>query len=37
MQMVRQDADGVRFERLARLNRKINLPQVLDLLDKQLA
>jgi hypothetical protein len=37
MQMVRQDADGVRLKRPARLNRMINLPQVLDLLGKQLA
>ena len=37
MEMVRQDSDGVRCERQARLNRTINLPQVLDMLDKQLA
>src|SRR5438132_13883222 len=35
--MVRQDADRVRCERQARLNLTINLPQALDILDKQLA
>jgi hypothetical protein len=37
MEMVRQDADGVRFERQARLNRAIDLPQAFDMLDKQFA
>ena len=37
MEMVRQDADGVRFERQARLNRAIDLPQALDMLDEELA
>src|SRR5262245_24589301 len=37
MEMVRQDADGVRFERQARLNRAINLPQALYMSDKQVA
>jgi hypothetical protein len=37
MEMVRQDADGVRCERQALLNLTINLPQALDMLDKQLA
>src|SRR4029453_7723974 len=37
MEMVRQDADGVRCKQQARLNRTINLPQALDMLDKQLA
>jgi hypothetical protein len=33
--MVWQDADGVCFERQARLNRTISLPQAVDILDKQ--
>jgi hypothetical protein len=37
MEMVREDADGVRFERQARLDRAINLPQASDVLDKKLA
>ena len=37
MEMVWQNADGVGFERQARLNRTINLPQALDMLDKQFA
>jgi len=37
MEMVRQDADGVRLERQARLNCAIDLPQALDMLDKQFA
>jgi len=37
MEMVWQDADGVRCERQARLNRTIDLSQALDMLDKQLA
>jgi hypothetical protein len=37
MEMVRQDTDGVRFERPARLNRTINVSQALDMFDKQLA
>ena len=37
MEMVRQDADGISFERQAQLNRAIGLPQALDVLDKQLA
>jgi len=37
VEMVRQDADGIRYERQAHLNRTINFPQVLDVLDKQLA
>jgi hypothetical protein len=37
MEMIRQDADCVRCEWQAGLNRTINLPQALDLLDKQLA
>ena len=35
MEMVRQDADGVCFERQVRCNRTINLPQAIDMLDKQ--
>jgi hypothetical protein len=35
--MVRQDADSICCERQAHLNRTINLPQVLDMLDKQRA
>ena len=35
--MIRQDADGVRCKRQARLNRTIDLPQALDMLDKKLA
>jgi len=37
MEMVRQDADGVRFERPARLYRTINLPQAFDMFDKEFA
>jgi hypothetical protein len=37
VEMVRQDADGVRFERQARLERTINLPQAFDMFDKKLA
>jgi hypothetical protein len=37
VEMVRQDADGIRCERQAHLNRTINFPQGLDMLDKQLA
>jgi hypothetical protein len=37
MEMVRQDADGVRFEWQARLERTINLPQAFDMFDKKLA
>jgi hypothetical protein len=37
MEMVRQDADGVRFEWQARLDRTINLPQAFDMFDKKLA
>jgi len=35
--MIRQDADGVRFEWQARLDRAINLPQAFDMFDKELA
>ena len=37
MEMVRQDADSVRFKWQACLDRTINLPQVFDVLDKKLA
>ena len=37
MEMVWQNADGAGFERQARLNRAIDLPQALDMLDKQVA
>ena len=37
MEMVRQDADSVRFERQALLDRTINLSQVRDMLDQQTA
>jgi hypothetical protein len=37
MEMVRQDAGGVRFERQARLDCTINLPQAFDMPDKKLA
>ena len=37
VEMVRQDADGVRFKRPARLDRTINLPQAGDALDQQIA
>jgi hypothetical protein len=37
MEMVRQDADGVCFEWQVRCNRTINLPQAIDMLDKQRA
>jgi hypothetical protein len=33
MEMIRQDADGARFERQARPNGAVDLPQVLDMLD----
>jgi len=35
MKVVRQDADGVRFEWQARLDRTINLPQAFDMFDKK--
>jgi hypothetical protein len=37
MDVVRQDADGVRFEGQARPDRTINLPPAFDVFDKQLA
>jgi len=37
MEMVWQDADGVRFEWQARLDPTINLPQMFDLPDQKLA
>jgi hypothetical protein len=37
MEMVRQDADGVRFERQSRIDCAINLPQAFDMSDKKLA
>jgi hypothetical protein len=37
MEMVRQDADGVRFEWQAHLDRTINQPQAVDMFDKQRA
>src|SRR5580704_7290758 len=36
MEMVRQDADSVRFERQARLDRTINPPQEFDMFDEKL-
>jgi hypothetical protein len=37
MEMVGQDADGIRFEWQARLDRTINLPEVVDMFDKKRA